>query len=327
MRELVSVIIPIYNSEAYLDRCIKSVISQTYTSIEIILVDDGSADKSVEICDFYASQDSRIVAKHKKNGGVSSARNFGILCATGTYIVFIDSDDYVPTTYIEGMMHTNNIYPDFFVFTPIKTVGNQEFFSEFATGHFELSRKNQRKIVDWFNTILPYGPFCKLFFRETILKNHIVFDEKLSFGEDLVFNLNYMRHVKSVVYSDTSPYFYCIENMNSLSRSKVIDSFNREKYLSERIKEFMISLGIDTLLIDGLINERLLYNAYNDLYVISNSESSKIQKKKLVKIILEDPVFEKIIVDFKTIQGYSRIVLMLMKYHMYELLIFALKKI
>ena len=100
----ISVIVPIYNVEQYLYQCIDSIIAQTYTNLEIILVDDGSTDSSGEICDKYASVDCRIVVIHKKNGGLSEARNAGINVATGDYIGFVDSDDYIfPDTY-RGMI-------------------------------------------------------------------------------------------------------------------------------------------------------------------------------------------------------------------------------
>lgn len=99
--ELISIIIPVYNVEKYLDRCIKSVINQTYKNIEIILIDDGSTDKSLDICYNYLEQDNRIKVFHKENGGLSSARNYGIDVATGKYLTFIDSDDEIEKDYIE----------------------------------------------------------------------------------------------------------------------------------------------------------------------------------------------------------------------------------
>jgi len=101
MSELVSVIVPIYNVQKYLDKCIQSIINQTYTNIEIILVDDGSSDECGHMCDQYANKDERIKVIHKKNGGLSDARNYGIICATGKYIAFIDSDDFIHQRYVE----------------------------------------------------------------------------------------------------------------------------------------------------------------------------------------------------------------------------------
>ncbi|WP_206407315.1 glycosyltransferase family 2 protein [Massilimicrobiota sp. An105] len=97
----ISIIIPVYNVESYIKRCVDSIINQTYKNIEIILVDDGSRDKSGDICDELAKTDTRIKVLHKNNGGLSEARNFGVECSTGEFITFIDSDDYVSHDYIE----------------------------------------------------------------------------------------------------------------------------------------------------------------------------------------------------------------------------------
>lgn len=102
-QELVSVIVPIYNVEKYIDKCIKSICAQSYKNLEIILVDDGSPDKCGGICDAYANQDSRIVVIHKENGGLSDARNAGLNICCGKYVTFIDSDDYVEFDYIETL--------------------------------------------------------------------------------------------------------------------------------------------------------------------------------------------------------------------------------
>ena len=104
MENLISVIVPVYNIEAYLRKCIDSILAQTYTNLEIILVDDGSTDNSGEICNEYAAKDARIRVIHKGNGGLSSARNTGIDIATGKYIGFVDSDDYLAPDMYEKLL-------------------------------------------------------------------------------------------------------------------------------------------------------------------------------------------------------------------------------
>ncbi|MDQ1143763.1 glycosyltransferase involved in cell wall biosynthesis [Bacillus sp. SORGH_AS 510] len=100
----VSVIVPIYNVEKFLSKCIETIINQSYKNLEIILVDDGSPDRSGEICDEYAAKDKRIKVIHQKNSGVSSARNAGINAATGDYVCFADGDDYLMPDYVEYLM-------------------------------------------------------------------------------------------------------------------------------------------------------------------------------------------------------------------------------
>lgn len=104
MNDLISVIVPVYKVEKYLDRCLKTIVSQTYSNLEIILVDDGSPDKSGELCDYWANEDKRIKVIHKKNGGLSSARNAGIEVATGEYLFFVDSDDWISKDAISSLV-------------------------------------------------------------------------------------------------------------------------------------------------------------------------------------------------------------------------------
>ena len=108
MKELVSVIVPIYNVEEYLNQCVQSIRQQSYHNLEIILIDDGSPDKCGEMCDGYANEDSRVKVIHKQNGGLSDARNAGIEAATGEYITFIDSDDFIMQDMIECLMEVMN---------------------------------------------------------------------------------------------------------------------------------------------------------------------------------------------------------------------------
>ena len=103
MKPLISIIVPVYNVEQYIQRCLNSIINQTYKNLEIILVDDGSPDQCPQICDDYAAKDSRIMVIHKKNGGLSDARNAGLLTSAGEYVAFIDSDDFI-------MIHTHCKY-------------------------------------------------------------------------------------------------------------------------------------------------------------------------------------------------------------------------
>ena len=104
MKGKISVIVPVYKAESYLDRCVESIVNQTYKNLEIILVDDGSPDNSPKMCDDWAKKDERIKVIHKKNGGVSSARNAGINEATGEFVQFVDSDDYIDLSFCEQLV-------------------------------------------------------------------------------------------------------------------------------------------------------------------------------------------------------------------------------
>ena len=123
--KLVSVIVPVYKVERYLDRCINSLVNQSYSHIEIILVDDGSPDKCPQLCDEWALQDARIKVVHKKNGGLSDARNEGLRKSSGKYICFVDSDDYVSTKFVETLYELLHEYN-----TDMSAVSHKNVFSE-----------------------------------------------------------------------------------------------------------------------------------------------------------------------------------------------------
>lgn len=121
---LVSVIVPVYKVEQYLNRCVSSIIKQSHTNLEIILVDDGSPDRCPQLCDEWALQDSRIKVVHKENGGLSDARNVGLKKASGNYICFVDSDDYVSTKFVETLYELIHLYN-----TDMSAVSLKEVFS------------------------------------------------------------------------------------------------------------------------------------------------------------------------------------------------------
>ena len=146
----VSIIVPIYNSETHLSRCIDSILAQTYSDFELILVNDGSIDNSGKICDEYAQKDSRIIVIHKENGGTSSARNIGLEKSHGEYITFVDSDDTIYPNYL----CTFSYNADFEV-AGLETIGNKEEISIPNTAQLLSINK---EITDWF--IYNYILYC-----------------------------------------------------------------------------------------------------------------------------------------------------------------------
>ena len=136
----ISVIIPVYNVEKYLKRCLDSVINQTYKNLEIILIDDGSTDKSGNICDEYAAKDKRIIVIHKENGGLSDARNKGLDICTGDYISFIDSDDWIENGFYEYVV--NNVKDnDLLIFDYYITNGKNSKWIKYKNTEVELSKE------------------------------------------------------------------------------------------------------------------------------------------------------------------------------------------
>lgn len=216
---MISVVVPVYKAEKVVARCIESVIAQEYKDWELILVDDGSPDRSGEICDEYAEKDARIRVIHQKNAGASAARNHGMDEAKGKYICFIDADDYVTERYLADFKGKENEV-DFAVQGMTLTYGNSQRETEYMIPAVdvlgEINSLLQQKSV---HTLL-LGPCCKLF-RKVILQKHCVrFPEKLSYSEDGVFVLDYLCHAKGMVRASAcSNYIYTHEASDSLTSS------------------------------------------------------------------------------------------------------------
>lgn len=198
----VSIIVPVYNTEKYLHRCINSILVQSFSNFELLLIDDGSTDSSGDICDKYTQKDFRIRSFHKENGGVSSARNLGIDNARGEWITFIDSDDEVTLKWLEEFC--NNINSS----EKVLYVQSAHCLSDRTDN---LLHKNLCGYVDKDVYLFEDGfgyVWNKLFKTEIIIKNHIRFDEKLKCYEDEIFVLEYCRHIDSIMMLSVAEYFY-----------------------------------------------------------------------------------------------------------------------
>lgn len=212
----ISVVVPVYNVEKYLNRCIDSVINQTYKDFELVLIDDGSVDNSGAICDQYSQKDNRIRVVHKENGGASLARNCGIDNAKGEFVMFVDSDDYIEPEMLETHIALMENDVDLTV-TSLDIISNQE------TRKYCMPNKIYTTIQYFedmgkksYPELCASSPCCKLFRKSILYKFGIVYKKDMSLGEDTFFNTEYLNHCKKVVASDRILYHYTKENDNSL---------------------------------------------------------------------------------------------------------------
>lgn len=207
----VSVIIPIYNAEMYLSKCIESILAQSMPDFELLLVDDGSTDGSGALCDRYAEQDERIRVFHRTNGGVSRARNCGLDEAQGDYIVFIDADDWVDSDHLEQFLRSG-IAADGIAFS--------NFYRERPDGRpgkpapmpdFEVT-DNHEHCMKAFAQLLRARCFGwswnKMFCRETIERHGLRFDPNIQYAEDEIFTARYCTHVRRIVCNSHPTYHY-----------------------------------------------------------------------------------------------------------------------
>ena len=231
MKYLVSIIVPMYNSEKYIVRCIDSLLEQSYENIEIIVVDDGSSDNGVDIIKKYS--DNRINIYQKKNEGVSATRNFGIEKSNGDFLLFVDSDDYVSKDIVEIMVDKiKNINSMVFC-------NNDEIWSNrvekrilFTGDNVQLDKTNVLRVIASGKA----GLVCsKLVSNRVIKENNIMFDKNLKVGEDQLFFLKVAQYTKEFKYVNKSLYFYDRTNENSATIKYQNRLYNNFSYLQEEI--------------------------------------------------------------------------------------------
>lgn len=226
---LITVIVPVYKVEKYLNRCVDSILAQTYTNFECILVDDGSPDKSPVICDEYAKKDNRVRVIHKVNGGVSSARNAGLDAAKGEWVCFVDSDDWVEKNYLEVMTSAAGKYKcDLVVCGINEQLKSGKFIkrSYFSKNYLCKSHSEVLKIFCFLrkkpeNVSSLHSPFNKLY--KSSLLNGVRFRTDIKMGEDYLFNLAYFDTDGSMFLLSECLYNYCF---NESSATNVITEKN-----------------------------------------------------------------------------------------------------
>lgn len=224
---IISIIIPIYKIERYIGFCIESLIMQTYTNLEIILVDDGSPDMCAKICDIYAAKDPRIKVIHKSNGGLVSARKFGLAIATGEYVGYVDGDDWVAPDFCESLVQTAKLYkPDL-----IAAGRSRDLFSK--TAHFidniqpgfysgnnlDNLRNNLISCGDFYKPGISTYVWNKLFKREFLIEYQNAVDERISLGEDGAVTFAALMNCKSLSIIDNCSYHYRQREDSMLKKS------------------------------------------------------------------------------------------------------------
>lgn len=218
---IISVIIPVYNVEQYLRECIDSVLASSFHDFELILIDDGSKDNSGSICDEYAVKDSRIKVLHVENGGVSKARNIGIKVSKAPWLTFIDSDDFVSTSFLSKLYSAIEEHSDVdFVHAGCMLYGeSHDTAKEYLYPDMYSDDKNF--LISEFRGL----PFAKLFRRDIIINQNICFDELMKAQEDLLFCLDYICHVNKYVFQDSYEYFHRTDNQTSIMHSAFSPSY------------------------------------------------------------------------------------------------------
>lgn len=220
---LVSIIVPVYNAEKYLNRCVDSILSQTMTDFELLLIDDGSKDESGRICDEYAEKDARVRVFHKPNGGVSSARNLGLDNVTGNWITYVDADDRCSCKYLEHLLAKTDEGTDLILSYAVvcDSLGeNAEVYPEYRVDASNFERLFVDSDMHWHTS-----PWAKLYRASIIYENNLRFNEMMHIGEDADFLFSFMLITDKIYVSSDTDYYYTCDVSGSLTkRINTIDS-------------------------------------------------------------------------------------------------------
>ncbi len=283
--DLISIIVPIYKVEKYLDRCINSLVNQTYNNIEIILVDDGSPDNCGKMCDEWAKRDNRIKVIHKENAGLGYARNSGLAEATGDYVMFVDSDDYIKENTCElvlGRIKQTN--------AQICSFGHVDDFD----GVQKITSKSPEKleytgneVIDFYladalaqnecTATIPYvmmSAWSAMYYMSVIKDNNVRFlSERDYLNEDLFFRVEICKHIKKAAVLKEDLYCYC-HNGASLSTSYRDDRFQGSLRMYQKLKE-----SLDNYMERADIENRCKRAFMNNLIVCLKQEAVHIKEK------------------------------------------------
>lgn len=251
----ISIVVPVYNVEKYLERCIDSILAQTFTDFELLLINDGSKDTSGLICDKYAEKDSRIRVFHKENEGVSRTRNFGISNARGRWLCFIDSDDWVDKEYLHCFGDVLNYPDDIIVIQGMERIDGIQGCTlwQIKYPNKRLEKTDLGNGIAHFRLLHSGFPVLKLFNLCIIRKYRILFDMKISYHEDHLYVFNYLKYVTQIYLSESISYKYMYNGGCSSLSSKT------HHYLESEYAYQCIS---------ALLNELLKsFNVTNEMYI------------------------------------------------------------
>lgn len=306
----VSVVVPVYKVESYIDRTLKSLLSQTLEEMEIILVDDGSPDRCPEICDQYAAEYSQVKVVHKQNAGLGMACNSGIEVAEGEYIAFCDSDDFVDTVMYQTMYDAALKYQADAVYTGIQTIDQHDVVS-LMNGYPSLQVMQGRGAIQHFAMdMIASAPSCKeertvpmsakiVLYRKALIDqfNLRFVSERKLISEDLIWNLDFMNQASCVVALPKTFYYYYKNNSASLCSQLRLDRFSFYKILREDLLKRCRSYHYPQEVVDRI---NRMFIGYCRFYIgsICTSSLPSEEKQKLATEICTDDVWKEVWKDY-----------------------------
>lgn len=326
----VSIIVPIYNSEKYMEKCIDSILNQTLNDIEIILVNDGSTDSSLEIAERYKQRDKRVIIINQINSGPSIARNNGIKIATGKYIGFVDSDDYIEKTMYEKLFEVadnNKVNVAMCNYNEIFLYDNKKQVVKSNLKNYTVYYKEEilSEIISTFSGNKNYGFYSlwnKLYSREWLSNSNITLDINRDHGEDWWFNINVFSKIDSCICIDDYLYNYVHVNKESLMIKYRENQF--DLFLDGRKK--LISIIPKDLINYGELNTRFVYEFSSYIIRTLKEVKNKNKRNSLIYNVLKNAdviesckITEKLPIKYKIVTFFIRNNLMKQTIFLYKL--------
>ncbi|MBF0713643.1 glycosyltransferase [Gemella sp. GH3] len=320
--ELISIVVPVYNVSDYLERCVDSLINQNYSNLEIILVDDGSTDNSGDLCDEFAKKDSRIVVYHKENGGLSDARNYGVMKANGDYIGFVDSDDYVNYNMYNHLYNVaKETDADIVECNVVRVYANGHTRSHYKGPEYKEIIDTKQYLKEILSMDRVYGSvWCKL------IKSPLAKQLKFSLGkyyEDLFYNYDLFNldNLKIAITSGSYYYYYIRENsittenfnskhMDMLEIMNLIHVFTLENYPEYEEIAFVrltfayLSIFNKLIMVDKYkdfseYREIVKFFKNNKYKIIKCKKASRSLKLAVILLLLNKNMYKKVLVHYK----------------------------
>lgn len=283
---MISIIVPVFNTGKKLERCVESLLNQTYKNIEILIIDDGSTDEeTIELCNKFKKADIRIKVITKQNGGVSSTRNIGIKEANGKYLMFVDSDDYVENTIcleLHKVLQNTNSKTSLCGFS-------RDFYKDNKPLKINNIGPDCRSIMDegdfkkefgqLYEKTLLVSVWAKLYDMNIIKENNIKFNESISLGEDMLFNFDYFRVTNQIAITNKFLYHYICDEGNSLTSRTDFEKFNTTKLLLQTSLQFVEECGINNSA-ESIIAKIYLRGCFRSIESIFSVECHLSKKEK-----------------------------------------------
>lgn len=286
--ETITVIVPIYNRAKYLDACLESIRKQTYENLEIILIDDGSTDDSPALCDAYAEKDRRIRVIHKENGGLSSARNAGIECASGQWLSFIDSDDSINLNFYSEMLKVALRDQCDIVQCEMERVSGQRLESALPAYEKKVFGSVEALTLFYGSKYTVFKSSCNKLFRRSIFQS-VRYPVGRIFEDRWAANEIYYG-AERVAYLTCPMYYYTINETGIMHSSASVKNYDtcllyleHYRFYQEKGEEYLASLAIRQFII-SLLNVRYTFKRYSDIYMAEKEHLQKLYRDNAKKM-------------------------------------------